>query len=97
MNYKFLLFFILLLNLTFGQEKKIQRLDGSTISSSQIDSIVKTLMDTANVQGLDVAILNKGKTVFIKSYGFKNKLKQELLDTNSVMYVASLVKLSLAI
>ncbi len=49
-------------------------------------------MDTANVQGLDVAILNKGKTVFIKSYGFKNKLKQELLDTNSVMYAASFSK-----
>lgn len=49
-------------------------------------------MDTANVHGLGLAILNNNKTVFIKSYGYKNKPKNELLDTASIMYGASFSK-----
>jgi len=92
MNYTLLLFFVLLFQSATGQEKKIERLDGSKLSVSQVDSIVKTLMDAANVQGLDLAILNNKKVVFIKAYGSKNKTKKELLDTSSVMYGASLSK-----
>ncbi|MFN8356338.1 MAG: serine hydrolase domain-containing protein [Spirosomataceae bacterium] len=92
MKFKILLAILSLSNLTFGQNKQIKRLDGSKISSSEIDKTVKRLMDTANVQGLDLAILNNKKTVFIKSYGYKNKPKNELLDTASVMYGASLSK-----
>lgn len=77
---------------TYGQEKQVIRLDGSNISGEQIDKTVKRLMDTANVQGLDLAILNNKKTVFIKSYGYKNKPKNELLDTATVMYGASFSK-----
>jgi CubicO group peptidase (beta-lactamase class C family) len=74
------------------QSQEIKRLDGSKIAVGEIDKIVKRLMDTANVQGLDLAILNNKKTAFIRSYGFRNKVKNELLDTNSVMYGASFSK-----
>ena len=92
MKFKILLALLFLSNLTFGQNKQITRLNGSQISSSEIDKTVKRLMDTANVQGLDLAILNNKRTVFIKSYGYKNKPKNELLDTSSVMYGASFSK-----
>ena len=92
MNIKILLGLLLSFNLTFGQNQQITRLDGSKISSSEIDQTVKRLMDTANVQGLALAILNNNKTVFIKSYGYKNKPKNELLDTASIMYGASFSK-----
>lgn len=92
MKFKILLALLFLSNLTFGQNKQITRLNGSKISSSEIDKTVKRLMDTANVQGLDLAILNNKRTVFIKSYGYKNKPKNELLDTSSVMYGASFSK-----
>lgn len=92
MKLKILPGLLLLANLTFGQGQQITRLDGSRIAASEVDSIVKVLMDTANVQGLDLAILNKRKTVYLKSYGYKNKVNAELLDTNTVMYGASFSK-----
>lgn len=92
MQNKFLLTLLLFTNLALAQTQQITKLDGSKISTSEIDRIVKRLMDTANVQGLDLAILNNKKTAFIKSYGFKNKVKNELLDTSSVMYAASFSK-----
>ncbi len=92
MKQKLFLVFLLLTNFVFGQSTHIKRLDGSKIAVAEIDKIVKRLMDTANVQGLDLAILNDKKTVFIKSYGYKNKINAELLDTNTVMYGASFSK-----
>jgi len=77
---------------TYAQKKQVIRLDGSKIAEEQIDKTLKRLMDTANVQGLGLAILNNKKTVFIKSYGYKNKPKNELLDTATVMYGASFSK-----
>ena len=87
-------FFLLLLltNLLFGQTHPIRKLNGNKISVAEIDKTVKRLMDTANVQGLGLAIINNNKTVFLKSYGYKNKVASELLDTNTVMYGASFSK-----
>lgn len=84
--------FLIALNCVYSQNRPVTRLDGSKISVSEIDKIIKYLMDTAHVQGLDLAILNNKKTVFIKSYGYKNKEKKELLDTSTVMYGASFSK-----
>ncbi len=92
MKLKILIGLLLAFNLTFGQTQKVTKLDDSKIEISEIDKLVKRLMDTANVQGLDLAILNNKKTVFIKSYGYKNKINSELLDTNTVMYGASFSK-----
>lgn len=92
MKLKILPGLLLLANLTFGQGQQITRLDGSSIAASEVDSIVEVLMDTANVQGLDLAILNNRKTAYLKSYGYKNKVNAELLDTNTVMYGASFSK-----
>ena len=92
MSNKITIGLLFLFNLTFGQHQQIIKLDGSKISASEIDETVKRLMDTAKVQGLGLAILNNNKTVFIKSYGYKNKPQNELLDTASIMYGASLSK-----
>lgn len=88
-----LLIFILLLPIVlFGQEKTVTRLDGSQISSAAIDEKVKQLMEGANVQGLNLAILNNNKIAYIKSYGYRNKPQNTLLDTASIVYGASLSK-----
>ena len=79
-------------NICNGQTQNVSKLNGSKISFAKIDKWVNLLMDTANVQGLDLAILNNKKAVFIKSYSFKNKIKAELLDTSTVMYAASFSK-----
>lgn len=82
----------LCLNPVLAQNGTVTRLDGSKISPTAIDKIVTTLMDTARIQGLDLAILNNNRPVFLKSYGFKNKPKEERLDTSTVMYAASFSK-----
>ncbi len=84
--------FLALINMVFAQNQYITRLDGSKISKVEIDQTVKRLMDTAKIQGLDLAIINNKKVVYIKSYGYKNELKNIKLDTNSIMYAASLSK-----
>ncbi len=91
----FLLLLISLPTLTsqaFSQDKEIKRLNGSKISTTEIDRIVSKLMDTANVQGLSIGILNDSEIKFVKSYGYKNKTEKELLDTSTVMYAASFSK-----
>lgn len=76
----------------YGQKTEIQKLDNSTIKTNEIDQIVTKLMDTANVQGLSLGILNNKKSIYTKAYGFKNKEKNELLDTSTVLYAASFSK-----
>ncbi|MBS1736141.1 MAG: beta-lactamase family protein [Bacteroidetes bacterium] len=82
----------ILTNPNFSQSKEIKRLNGSKIKTNEIDRIITQLMDTANVQGLSIGILNDNKIEFIKSYGYKNKKENELLDTSTVLYAASFSK-----
>ena len=92
MKFKILLGLLFSFNLNFGQTQILKRIDGSKISTTEIDRIIIKLMDTANVQGLSLGILNKNKIVYTKSYGFKNKVKKELLDTNTILQAASFTK-----
>ena len=73
MKYIILLWILLSYSCIFGQTKNVMKLDGKAISTTEIDQTVTKLMNNANVQGLNLAILNNNKTIFIKSYGFKNK------------------------
>ena len=92
MKLKILFGLLFICNFSFGQTQMIKKLDGSEISAIEIDKIVSKLMDTAKVHGLNLAILNNNKTVYANSYGYKNIVKKELLDTNSVMQAASFTK-----
>lgn len=92
-KYIFTIVLLLLFNSNyFGQTKVVTKLDGSKISKTEIDKTVTRLMDAANVQGLNLAILNNKKTVFLKSYGFRNKPDNALLDTSTIVYGASFSK-----
>jgi len=70
----------------------VKKLDGTTISGKEVDAIVTQLMETANVQGLCLALLNDNKTVYKKAYGFKNMEEKSYLDTSTVLYGASFSK-----
>jgi len=93
MNFRCLTMFICLLSgVTFAQVNEIRRLDGRTVSAAKIDSTVKRLMDLAKIEGLNLAILNNNKAVLVRSYGFKNKPKNALMDTATIVYGASFSK-----
>lgn len=93
MNFRCLTLLICLLsNVAFAQVNEIKRLDGSKISAAKIDSTVKRLMELAKIEGLNLAIINNNKAVLVRSYGFKNKPKNALMDTSTIVYGASFSK-----
>lgn len=89
---KTVLLFFCFLFLIAGKAQYIHRPDGSTITASAIDNIVKQLMDAGEVTGLSIGIINNNKPVYIKSYGYKNKALNLLNDTATNFYAASLAK-----
>jgi CubicO group peptidase (beta-lactamase class C family) len=82
----------LILSCNLGFAQNIKRLDGAVISATEIDKTVRKLMDTANVHGLNLAIINNNKVVYEKSFGFSNKAKNALMDTSTIIYGASFSK-----
>jgi len=82
----------LIMSSSFAQSKQIKKPDGKILSTTEIDKIVKKLMDTAEVTGLCLGIINDNKIAYIKSYGYKNKPRNELNDTATCFYAASLAK-----
>src|SRR6478672_10152654 len=83
---------ILIVYTVVGQRKQIFKPDGKTLSTITIEQIVKKLMDTAEITGLCLGFINDNKTAYIKSYGYKNKTKNEWNDTATSFYAASLAK-----
>ena len=82
--------------LLFAQQKNIKKPDGGSISTKFIDQTVKKLMDTAGVTGLCIGIINNNQPAYIKAYGYKNKVLNELNDTSTCFYAASLTKVVFA-
>jgi CubicO group peptidase (beta-lactamase class C family) len=74
----------------------VKRLDGSTITTAEIDSTVAQLMKAAEVTGAGIAILNDGKISYLKAYGFRDKEKNLPLTVDSVMSAASFTKVAFA-
>jgi CubicO group peptidase (beta-lactamase class C family) len=87
-----LLELLLSVNVTFGQRQQITKIDGSKISVSEINNTILNLMSAAKVTGLGLAIVNEDSIVYEKTYGYKNIATNELLDTSTIFYGASLSK-----
>ena len=75
-----------------GQQEQLVRPDGKMLNYSNVDSIIKKLMDTADIAGLNIGIVANNKVAYVKSYGFKNKPDNKLNDTATCFYAASLAK-----
>jgi CubicO group peptidase (beta-lactamase class C family) len=75
-----------------GQEMPVTRLDGTKISPAQINATVTRLMHAAHVTGVGIAIWNKDKVVYLKTYGERDTEKHLALSLDSVMTAASLTK-----
>jgi CubicO group peptidase (beta-lactamase class C family) len=87
-----LIIFIAYISSSEAQLKQIRKINGGSISTTQIDELMKRLIDTAEVTGVCIGIINDNKPVYVKTYGYKNKEKGELLDTSTVFYAASFSK-----
>ena len=78
------------------ERANIQRLDGSLISSVQIDRTVTRLMKAGQVQGLGIAVFNDGNIVYLKAFGFRDKERRLPLTVDSTMSAASFSKVAFA-
>ncbi|MEP7143374.1 MAG: serine hydrolase [Ferruginibacter sp.] len=82
---------VIFVTATSGQ-LQLQQPNGKTISTASIDITIKQLMDTAEVMGLCLGIITDNKIAYLKTYGYKNKERDELIDTATCFYAASLAK-----
>jgi len=73
-------------------QSTLTRLDSTVIKASEPDDRVKALMDNAKVTGLAVSILNDGKIVYRKAFGYANAQQKTALQINHSFSGASLSK-----
>ena len=83
---------LLLFCMACSQGIEIRKINGDLINSNEVDKKVAGLMDSANVTGLCLAILKENDMAYMRTYGFRNKERNEWLDENTVMRGASLSK-----
>ncbi|ABF39617.1 beta-lactamase [Candidatus Koribacter versatilis Ellin345] len=91
-----LVFASLLVSAGLFAAEPIHRLDGGTISPEQIDATVTRLMKAAEVPGLGVAVIDDGKVVYLKGYGFRDVEKKLPYTPDTVAYAASFTKSAFA-
>jgi CubicO group peptidase (beta-lactamase class C family) len=77
-------------------ENAARRLDGSALTSAQIDATVSRLMHAAEVPGVALAILNDNKVASVHAFGLRDKEKRLPLTADSVMSAASFTKVAFA-
>ena len=75
-----------------AQGRKIHKIDGSHISSPEVDKLVRRLMGAAKVTGLALTVFNKDKIIYQKAFGFSNAVTRDTLGVNTIFYGASLSK-----
>src|SRR3984957_905597 len=74
----------------------ILRLDGSSLTSTEVDATVTRLMKNANVTGLGIAVFHDGKVSYLKTYGQSDTEKGSALTPDTVMPAASMTKAAFA-
>jgi len=79
-----------------ASQASVKRLDGSRITTGEIDATVTRLMHAAEVTGVGLAIFNDRRPVHVKTYGVRDTDKHWPLTTDSVMTAASFTKVAFA-
>jgi CubicO group peptidase (beta-lactamase class C family) len=87
---------IMLAAAAVGAETSIRGFDGRPVSSARINDEAQAMMAKAKVQGLAMAVIDEGKVVFVGSWGHRNVEKKLPLQTDTIMYAASLTKFAFA-
>ena len=79
-----------------GQQKQVRRLDGSAISSAEIDATVTRVMKAGEVTGVGLALFNDGEIAYLKAYGARDTEKHLPLTVDTIMSGASFTKVAFA-
>ena len=66
-------------------QKKIKNLVGFEVSTNSIDTFLTSRMDSLNIPGLSIAVINDSKVVYHQTFGYAN-LEKKLLVTNKTIF-----------
>ena len=80
--YKILVINILCINIIFAQSEKYLKLEPS----------IERMMQKYHCPGLSIAVVEKGKIVYAKGFGFADVSKKDSVTTNTLFQAASLSK-----
>jgi len=83
---------ILVLPLIAQKIINVRHLDGKTIDAQILEQRLSSLVDSAKIAGLQIAIVNRNKVVYSSSFGYKDIENKKKLNDSTVMYAASLTK-----
>lgn len=80
-----------------GYSQKVDRLDGSQISTDSLVSHIEYLMEEAGVPGMGISVFNDNKLSYSKSFGFRNNNEKLKFNDTTNIYGASLSKAVFAV
>ena len=86
----------LLLAPTAGTGPEIHGFGGTPVTAERIDQEAARLVAAAHVNGLAMAVVDEGQVVFARAWGHRNVAKHLPLQTDTIMYGASLTKFAFA-
>jgi len=72
--------------------RTIQRLDGTSITESDLTARIEDLVKKANVHGLAISVFNDREVVYSRTFGVRRTDTKEPLRADTVFYGASLSK-----
>jgi CubicO group peptidase (beta-lactamase class C family) len=70
----------------------LRSLGGEAIPVGKMEATVEQLMKKAGVTGLSCAVINDGKIVYVKAFGYRNKKQETRNDEETVFSAASFSK-----
>jgi CubicO group peptidase (beta-lactamase class C family) len=88
----FLLVFALATLIACAQSERIKTVEGKIVSVSKLNKEIEKAMNTINMQGLSIAIINKNEVVFHNVFGVANSQTKEPITNQSIFEGASLSK-----
>lgn len=72
--------------------KQITTVTGKKVRVDQLNQLIQKTMDSLNISGLSIAIINDAKMVYHHTFGFKNLVSKERVNDSTLFEGASLSK-----
>jgi len=90
--YYFLILFCLFSLSCAQSNKKIITANGTVIEIAEMDNFIQSQMDSLEITGLSIAVINDGEIVYHRAVGISNLDTMEKVDNESIFEAASLSK-----
>ena len=78
--------------ISFGQQRSLNTVSGNTIAFEQLEERISVLMDSLNMPGISIAIINDNQIVYHNKLGVTNSDTAQEVSSQSIFEAASLSK-----